>query len=74
MSSGSNAMLNARLEALNQKLIKDPNDAKSKAEYNSLMQQKEAIRNRIYSSIKEPSPPPGLKLGTGSAPNVIKLD
>ena len=62
MSSGSNAMLNARLEALNQKLIKDPNDAKSKAEYNSLMQQKQAIRNRIYSEIKEPSPPPGLKL------------
>ena len=66
MSSGSNSMLNARLEALNQKLIKDPSDAKAKAEYNSLMQQKEAIRNRIYSSIKEPSPPPGLKLGSGA--------
>jgi hypothetical protein len=74
MSSGSNSMLNARLEALNQKLIKDPSDAKAKAEYNSLMEQKNAIRNRIYSSIKDPSPPPGLNLGTGSASNVIKLD
>ena len=74
MSSGSNAMLNARIEALGQKLIKDPEDKKAKAEYDSLQKQKEAIRSRIYSSIKEPSPPPGLNLGTGSASSVIKLD
>ena len=72
MKSPANSMVDARIEALGQKLIKNPDDKKAKTEYDSLVQKKEAIRNRIYSSIKDPSAPPGLNLGTASTP--IKLD